>query len=284
MSHLLRRSNRLAVVALIGVLTLVFSAIPGQAGSKGGSINTKRALKSESDAGEGSDEILESAYSYSAVATAPAAQVDSAAFVNAFEDAANLPVVGGSWTELQHTNYNSDSHSYRDPVISNSGGGAGNVSGRMPGLAVMPGTGGHEVYAGAAGGGVWKSTDAGAHWTPVFDQVAASIAIGAIAIDPATHSIWVGTGENNTAFENHKGVGVFRSTDHGATWTQIGPNVTNSTIGDLEFDGEGRVYVATSRGLFSRSTSAAAWRGLVEGVRRGHVRLRADSVRALDRE
>jgi photosystem II stability/assembly factor-like uncharacterized protein len=260
MSLPLRHPNRLALLALVASFTLILgAAIPGQAGpGRGGSINTKRGLKSEAEeAGEGSDEILESAFSFAAVATAPAATVDSAAFVSAFTQAQALSVVGGPWTQLQNTNYNSDNRDYRDPVISNSGGGAGNVSGRMPGLAVMPGTGGSEVYAGGADGGVWKSTDGGAHWSPTFDHAAASIAIGAIAIDPATHAIWVGTGENNTAFENHKGVGVYRSTNHGGSWTQIGPNVTNSTIGDLEFDRQGRVYVATSRGLFSRSTSAA---------------------------
>ena len=221
----------------------------------GGSVNTKRGLRSEADAAEEEDEVLGIAYSFAAVATAPAVTVDSAALIGAAAAADALPVVGGSWSELQNTNYNADNSDYRDPVISNRGAGWGDVSGRMPGLAVM--SNGTEAYAGAAGGGVWKTTDSGPSWTPVFDQTAASIAIGAIAIDPSNQSIWVGTGENNTAFENHKGVGVFRSTNHGASWTQIGPNVTNSTIGDLEFDGQGHVYVATSRGLFSRSTSAA---------------------------
>jgi photosystem II stability/assembly factor-like uncharacterized protein len=253
-----RPSGRSPFVALAAIALLVLLAIPGNAARRGGSINTKRSLESEEDAEEGRDEILGIAYSFAGVATAPGIEVDSAAYVEAFAHAASLPVVGGSWTELQNKRYNSDNRDYRDPFISNSGGGSGNVSGRMSGLAVMPGTGGNEVYAGGAGGGVWKTTNGGGTWTPVFDRVAASIAIGSIAIDPATHAIWVGTGENNTAFENHKGVGVFRSTDHGATWTQIGPNVTNSTVGDLEFDGQGRVYAATSRGLFSRSTSAGA--------------------------
>jgi photosystem II stability/assembly factor-like uncharacterized protein len=249
--------RRVVIGAAAAVLLIAMLSSPGLAGSKGGSIGTKRQVKSEEKAAEGADEILDSAFSFAAVATAPAVTVDSAAFTQAFAQAASLPVIGGSWAQLQNTNYNSDNTDYRDPFISNSGGGAGNVAGRMPGLAVMPGTGGQEVYAGGADGGVSKSTDSGAHWAPVFDEAAASIAVGAIAIDPATHAIWVGTGENNTAFENHKGVGVYRSTNHGGSWTQIGPNVTNSTIGDLEFDGQGRVYVATSRGLFRRSTSAA---------------------------
>ena len=62
--------------------------------------------------------------------------------------------------------YNSDAVRYRDPFWSNSSGGAGLVSGRMTAIA----TDGRAVYAGAADGGVWKSTDKGAHWTPVFDK------------------------------------------------------------------------------------------------------------------
>jgi hypothetical protein len=257
MVRTLRVPRRIAISAAVSSFLLVLLALPGHAGTgDGGSVNTKRGLRSEEKAAEEEDEVLGIAYSFAAVATAPAVTVDSAALIGAAAAADALPVVGGSWSELQNTNYNNDNTNYRDPIISNSGAGWGNVSGRMPGLAVMPN--GTEAYAGAAGGGVWKTTNSGTTWTPVFDQTAASIAIGAIAIDPANQSIWVGTGENNTAFENHKGVGVFRSTDHGSSWTQIGPNVTNSTIGDLEFDGQGNVYVATSRGLFRRSTSAAA--------------------------
>ena len=251
--------RRVALTAAVSLLTLVWLAIPGQAGAgHGGSAASEAGLHSEKDAAEESDEILGIAYSFSGIATAPGIEVDSDAYVQAFDAVADLPVVGGAWTELQDTNYNSDSEDYRDAFISNSGGGSGNVAGRMTGLAVADNG---DVYAGAAGGGVWKSNDDGDTWTPVFDQAAASIAIGAIAINPDDDSIWVGTGENNTAFENHKGVGVFRSDDGGATWDQVGANVTNSTIGDLEFDGEGNVYVATSRGLYRRDASdlVSAW-------------------------
>jgi len=247
------------VAAAMSLLMLVLLAVPSVAGGPRprGSVMTRDGLRSEpgreSEGEESREEILGIAYSFSGIATAPGIEVDSRAFVEAFDAAASLPTVGGAWSELQDTNYNSDSEDYRDAFISNSGAGSGNVSGRMTGLAVADNG---DVYAGAAGGGVWKSTNGGDTWQPVFDDAAASIAIGAIAINPDDDSIWVGTGENNTAFENHKGVGVFRSDDGGTTWEQVGPNVTNSTIGDLEFDGAGNVYVATSRGLFSRSLSA----------------------------
>ena len=248
-----RRRGRLTATAIIGATLLVVVALPSSAGPKGGSVNTTRGRRSAAAAADERDEVLGIAYSFAGVATAPGESVSADAFIQAFDSAAALPVVGGSWAQLQDRPYDNDDHDYRDPVISNSGAGWGDVSGRMTGLAVMPN--GTEAYAGAAGGGVWKTTNRGATWTPVFDQVAASLAVGSIAINPDDLSIWVGTGENNTAFENHKGVGVFRSGDHGATWQQIGTNVADSTVGKLEFDGEGGLYVATSRGLFSRDAS-----------------------------
>ncbi len=77
-------------------------------------------------------------------------------------------------------------------------------------------------YVGAAGGGVWKSDDGGASWTPVFDkqQVAA---IGAIEIDPTNKNIvWVGTGEANPRNNVSYGDGIYKSTDAGTTWHNVG--------------------------------------------------------------
>lgn len=77
-------------------------------------------------------------------------------------------------------------------------------------------------YLGAAGGGVWKSTDGGAAWTPVFDKEGVG-AIGAVAIDPTNdETVWVGTGESNPRQDVSYGDGVFKSTDGGKTWTNVG--------------------------------------------------------------
>ena len=77
-------------------------------------------------------------------------------------------------------------------------------------------------YLGAAGGGVWKSTNGGAAWTPVFDKQGVG-AIGAVAIDPANdQTIWVGTGESNPRNDVSYGDGVYKSTDGGKTWTNVG--------------------------------------------------------------
>ncbi|HLI97210.1 MAG TPA: hypothetical protein VKT72_14170 [Candidatus Baltobacteraceae bacterium] len=77
-------------------------------------------------------------------------------------------------------------------------------------------------YLGAAGGGVWKSTDGGAAWTPVFDKQSVG-AIGAVSIDPTNdETVWVGTGESNPRQDVSYGDGVYKSTDGGKTWTNAG--------------------------------------------------------------
>jgi photosystem II stability/assembly factor-like uncharacterized protein len=77
-------------------------------------------------------------------------------------------------------------------------------------------------YVGAASGGVWKSTDAGVHWRPIFDDESAQ-SIGAIAIAPSDPNVvWVGTGESFIRSNVSLGNGVYRSTDAGKTWTHVG--------------------------------------------------------------
>jgi photosystem II stability/assembly factor-like uncharacterized protein len=78
-------------------------------------------------------------------------------------------------------------------------------------------------YAGAASGGVWKSTDGGNRWDPIFDKQPAA-AIGAIAVAPSDSSvIWVGTGEAWAIRDSDvMGNGVYLSTDSGKNWTHVG--------------------------------------------------------------
>src|SRR4051812_33358802 len=73
-------------------------------------------------------------------------------------------------------------------------------AGRVTSLAVQTDQTG---YAGAAGGGVWKTTNGGLNWTPLFDKQA-SLAIGSIAIDPNnSNNVWVGTGEGNFSADSY---------------------------------------------------------------------------------
>jgi hypothetical protein len=83
------------------------------------------------------------------------------------------------------------------------------VSGRVTALAVSPANR-NVIYVGTAMGGVYRTLDGGANWTPITDN-ALSLAIGAIAIDPSNPTrVYVGTGEGNYAQRNYFGVGVYR--------------------------------------------------------------------------
>jgi len=90
-------------------------------------------------------------------------------------------------------------------------------------------------YFGAAAGGVWKTIDSGASWTPLFDNQAMS-SIGAIAVAPSNHDvIYVGSGEGALRGNITFGDGVYKSSDGGKTWTNIGLRDTRQ-IGALIVD------------------------------------------------
>jgi hypothetical protein len=78
------------------------------------------------------------------------------------------------------------------------------------------------IYAGAASGGVWKTTSAGINWEPIFDKEA-TLAIGAIAIQQDNPAVlWVGTGEGNPRNSLNGGYGIYKSLDAGKTWKLMG--------------------------------------------------------------
>lgn len=98
--------------------------------------------------------------------------------------------------------------------------GPSNIGGRMTCVACHP-QNADIIWAGAAGGGVWHSTDAGAKWTPQW-HAQESLNVGAIAVDPnSPNTIYCGTGEANLSLDSYPGVGLYRSTDGGATWALL---------------------------------------------------------------
>ncbi len=94
-------------------------------------------------------------------------------------------------------------------------------SGRIADIKIHP----HDesiMYVAVGSGGVWKTTNAGTTWTPIFDEQG-SYSIGSLAIDPsAPDIIWVGTGENVGGRHVGYGDGIYKSTDGGRTWRNMG--------------------------------------------------------------
>jgi hypothetical protein len=93
--------------------------------------------------------------------------------------------------------------------------------GRAVAVAGVPGDS-TTFYFGSVNGGIWKTTDAGVVWTPIFDgQTVASI--GALAVAPSNpRIIYAGTGESDIREDLSSGNGVYKSADGGATWNHIG--------------------------------------------------------------
>src|SRR3979490_2822244 len=100
------------------------------------------------------------------------------------------------------------------------------VGNRVASIAGVPGDP-SIYYAGAASGGVWKTTDGGVRWVPVSDSLPVT-AIGALAVAPSDPSVvWAGTGEAWAIRDSDViGDGVYKSTDAGKTWSHMGLDET----------------------------------------------------------
>jgi len=100
--------------------------------------------------------------------------------------------------------------------------------GRVSALAADPTTPGR-LFVGTAAGGVWMTNDGGNSFEPIFDDQP-SLAIGAIALDPATHpvTIFVATGEGNGS-DSYYGQGIFKSENLGITWSQLAVGTLDRT-------------------------------------------------------
>ncbi len=94
-------------------------------------------------------------------------------------------------------------------------------SGRIADIAISP-EDSDTWYVAVGSGGVWKTTNDGVTWDPIFDEQS-SYSIGSVTIDPNDpHTIWVGTGENVGGRHVGYGDGVYKSTDGGKTWDNMG--------------------------------------------------------------
>lgn len=159
-----------------------------------------------------------------------------------------------------------------------------NVGGRITDVTADP-SNTNVIYIGAASGGVWKTTDGGGNWSPVFDE-AGSPSIGAVAIDPTDSDVvYVGTGEANPGGGSvaYGGDGVWKTTDGGSTWENVG--LTDSRyIGRIVVDPDdpSRVFVAATGNLFSKNSERGVYRSVDAGSTWTQVLFVSDSTGCVD--
>ena len=106
--------------------------------------------------------------------------------------------------------------------------GPGNVPGRTRALVVLPGDpSGNSWIAGAVGGGLWRTTNAGASWTNLTPDLP-NLAVSTLVISNSDPNImYVGTGESFAGISGVRGDGIFKSIDGGITWVQLASTVSN---------------------------------------------------------
>ena len=147
--------------------------------------------------------------------------------------------------------------------------GPANTSGRVTALDVANTPGHKTIYVGFASGGVWKSTNNGTTWTPTFDNAAFSN-IGDVAIASSNPNIvWAGTGERNSLRSEGWGDGVYKTTDGGKTWknmglketTQIGRIAIHPKNPDIVYVGAlGHLWGTNAeRGVFKTTDGGQTW-------------------------
>jgi hypothetical protein len=218
----------------------------------------------------------------------PASYADQLAELNAFPDATVSPPEIATAQAAGARNRGHEGHGKRKagewvslgptrsvyPASLNRHGSDYVTSGRITALAISPTCDKSRctVWVGAAGGGIWRTDKAlsgNPNWENVSDGSFASGAIGSLTFDAAHNTLYAGTGEDAAAGDAEAGVGIYKSTDGGDTWTPLGGNANfvNRAIRQITidpFDPTGNtIYVADGRGVHGISSTTA---GAVSGI------------------
>ncbi|HNY14766.1 MAG TPA: hypothetical protein PKI12_04450 [Bacteroidales bacterium] len=147
------------------------------------------------------------------------------------------------------------------------------ASGRISDFAVNP-ENKSEIYVGVSAGNIWKTTNNGTTWSPIFDSYGA-YAIGCLAMDPSNpYVIWAGTGENTHQRQLGYGDGIYKSEDGGGSWKNMGLKESRQ-IGMIAIDPRNSdvVYVAAEgsiwgpggeRGLYKTSDGGKTWNKVLD--------------------
>ncbi len=160
--------------------------------------------------------------------------------------------------------------------------GPSNVGGRITAMAVHPDEP-YTIYAGAALGGVFKSTNGGENWQPVSDDVP-SLSVGDLVIDPINPDcLYLGTGEANSSGDSYAGTGLYRTTNAGDSWEFIGLpesyHIGRIAIDPIDTD---RIFVAVMGKLFGTNSQRGVYRSTDGGNSWEQVLFLTDSTGAVD--
>ena len=154
--------------------------------------------------------------------------------------------------------------------------GSAAMSGRIAAVDAVDVDGRITVFVGAASGGVWKSVNGGTTFKPVFDRQPVQ-SIGAVAIDRSNpHTIWVGTGESWTRNSVSVGDGIYKSTDGGENWTNMGLKDSERIAKILIDPRDSNTVVACAtghlwndndeRGVFKTTDGGKTWKKVLAGA------------------
>ena len=252
------RNRRVAIAAVVSLVLLAaaFAALRLSSHGHADRIGAKplefETQGSDVNTGGESNDYLQASQEFADARTAPDGLVAPGNYSIAAGALNGTTGTGGSWTDITVRKYDADSINYRD-YYSNSGGGAGMVTGRITGLAAD--TAGN-IYAAGADGGVWRRLASGSpvHWEPIAAQLP-SLSSGDLQLGP-DGSLWYATGEANTGGTSYVGAGVYRLAD--PTTGQFTPSsrvggdeLESTTIGKIRFSKDGSTaWAATLRGVW----------------------------------
>lgn len=149
--------------------------------------------------------------------------------------------------------------------------GPGNIGGRVRAILAHP-TLTNKLWAGSVSGGIWVSTDGGASWSPVNDFMG-NLSITSLVMDPSdANKIYAATGEGFYNIDAKRGAGIFRSTDGGATWSQL--SGTNPASGSQWYyvnrmavhPSNGNILLAaTGSGTYRSTDGGGVWTQVASG-------------------
>lgn len=238
---------------LCAALMVLSQADPARAQQKPGS---QESLFGDRESGE---EILaREQFFHTRRAGGPGKTVPADAYVRAIDQAARVPksrlrTVSGTSSGADWVSVNPAGMFYEVT-------GANYISGRTNAIAFNPGNPA-TIYIGAAGGGIWKTVDGGAHWVPLTDNLS-TLTCGAVAVDPNdTNVVYFGTGELNYSLDSYYGNGLFRTSNGGQNWARIASTLVGRYISQVVIDpsNSSSIFVAGSAGIWHSTDAGSTW-------------------------